>query len=292
MLDSGADHTVRNAEGGDVFRTFRPIGVIGVGNASTSAQIDDRQEVVMGGEQLLSWGKAVMEGGWSTWWTAETGPCMAKLSTQQLHLLIELSKSEGVVRPEVQRGVPMLSPDDAWLIRTSIFQGQERVVQARCIEVCEGGEPVVLVGTAAGDQARCFPVKVKQVVRNPKVPFFEDHCLTHFPARRDCAVCQTAKRKAKPYVRGSATKPVSKVPMLTFDWLTPSKAGGNGRRYVGVAGWIQKGCTFPVATNKKEGMSVAVLHEARVAWNIERKSFVIHSDNEGILKDAAMSVST
>jgi hypothetical protein len=56
VLDSGADHTVRNAESSDVFRTFRPIGVVGVGNSNTSAQIDDRQEVVMGGEQLLSWG--------------------------------------------------------------------------------------------------------------------------------------------------------------------------------------------------------------------------------------------
>eukprot|EP00399_MALV-I-05_sp_L67-4_P000175 gene175-96_t len=285
-LDSGADHVLRCPEVTDTERLFRDVNVSGFGQSKSCAVKDDRLEVVIPGPELMSWGRSVMLGGWDSWWIPETGPCLTHLTASQKQFRVELSKSEGVIKPNVRDFIPYLCDDDAWLIRSSLFEAQDQHVSVCRLAVCDEGH--MSEGFESAEVHAC-PAKVRRARRGPDVPFFDDHVLTHFPARKDCAVCQQAKRKSRPYVRGSASKCHGNVPLLTFDWLQPTKVASNGCRYVGVVGWVQKKCAFPVCTKKKEGMSVEVLHSARAAWGLLGRSFVIHTDNEGVLKCGEMS---
>lgn len=136
--------------------------------------------------------------------------------------------------------------------------------------------------------------------RKEKTPDLEDmdeftrHCMTHTPARKDCKVCQMTKKTLAPFVRGGATnqdsESIQDCEFLTFDWITPSHTASDGSRFGAIIGHVGRGCVFVKGYKEKaDGVAVSALHEARCLWGIDTKRFVVHSDNEGVLKSEQMA---
>ena len=104
---------VRGHESTDGNRILSTVAVGVAGGLSTEGRMDERSEVILPGSPLIPWGRAVEVGEWSTWWTPETGPCMAQLSVDKQQILLDLSQGSGVIRPVVFNYVPYLTPADA-----------------------------------------------------------------------------------------------------------------------------------------------------------------------------------
>lgn len=132
------------------------------------------------------------------------------------------------------------------------------------------------------------PKKLPKFVGLEDLSTMEKHNLCHEPARADCEVCQASKKRHKPWVRDSSTKcddaKLKGSILLTMDWASPSETSSSGARFLAVIGYVEKGCAYAKGFKVKQGASATALHEARVAWGIEDKPFVLHSDNEAILK--------
>ena len=146
------------------------------------------------------------------------------------------------------------------------------------VDVCESNEVSACVARTKR-KGRAAPVQT--------VPYYDEHWLSHVPSKADCVICQQVKRKKKGCARGTI-EGVRKgngleVPILTFDWLQPSKGATNGCRFIGVVGWVQKGVVFGWCTKAKKDKVVECIHAARVAWGIDGRKLSLFSEDEGAL---------
>lgn len=123
-----------------------------------------------------------------------------------------------------------------------------------------------------------------------KLEEYHQHCLTHQPSRSDCEICQKASSILKPFVRGSSSGGVynAEYPHFVVDWVKPSEISSNGSRFLGVVGLTGTSCYFSKGYAVKKGNSANLIHAARLHWQLEDKKCIVHSDNEGVLKDPSV----
>lgn len=67
-------------------------------------------------------GKAIRLGRWSFWWTPETGPCLAKLSSKTQRSIRDAFKGIQCIRPLAHSDIPYVSKVDAKVIRESLHK--------------------------------------------------------------------------------------------------------------------------------------------------------------------------
>lgn len=142
------------------------------------------------------------------------------------------------------------------------------------------------------DEARPLMQFVAMQVHNKKstrqkevtLDEYQQHCLTHANAFAGCEVCEATRKRHVGFTRGGATgaddPKIAGRELIVMDWACPSGVASDGSRFMAVVGHVGLGCIFVRGYKGKTGSSVDALHEARKLWGIEKRPFVLHTDNE------------
>ncbi len=126
----------------------------------------------------------------------------------------------------------------------------------------------------------------------------DDHVYTHFPSRKDCPVCQTAKRHKWKSTRGGATRSCDEDEriqpdevLIAVDLTGPTKdPTPDNHRYLMVARRTdnQQIAAAPLDTKLPRDVIYAV-HKIRKVFGLLHSKVIFHSDGEGSLFSKAMN---
>ncbi len=116
---------------------------------------------------------------------------------------------------------------------------------------------------------------------------FDDHAFTHFPFDGTCLSCVEANKQITAFMRGEATRPEANPTevMYTMDWCGPLPAAANGHRWMLVIMRVHDHAFYVHTTQQKKDSVVPGLHAARIELGDDAKPFIVHSDQEPVLKD-------